>query len=121
MAKKKIARRRRADGAPTKASVIREIHNADKSLGPTAVAKAAAEKCGIKLTPTLVSQAWSILKQSGNKKGRKKGITQTKPKGHFADNGLVAFESAVAFAKQVGGIDQAGALIATLAEIKAKL
>jgi hypothetical protein len=80
MAKKKVVRRRkRADGAPTKASVIREVHEADKSLGPSAVARAAAEKLGIKVSPTLVSQASSIMKKKGGKKKgpKKKAVAKT--------------------------------------------
>jgi hypothetical protein len=77
MAKKVVRRKKRAEGAPTKASVIREIHEADKSLGPSAVARAAAEKLGIKVSPTLVSQASSIMNKKGGmkKRGRKKKAT----------------------------------------------
>jgi len=78
MAKKKVVRKKKAAGSPSKASVIREVHAADKSLGPTDVAKAAAAKLGIKVTPTLVSQASSIInKKAGKKKGRKNAIAKT--------------------------------------------
>lgn len=73
MAKKKVVRKKKAAGSPTKASVIREVHEANKSLGPSDVARAAAEKLGVKFSPGLVSQASSIMtKKGGKKKGSKK-------------------------------------------------
>lgn len=81
MAKKKAAGRKRADGSPTNASVIRDIHTANKKLGPTDVARAAAEKLGIAFSQSLVSQASGIINKGGKKKGRKKkaGATAVAP------------------------------------------
>jgi hypothetical protein len=118
---KKVAHRKKADGTPTKASVIRDVYKADKSLGPTAVAKAAAKKLGIEVTPTLVSQASSILKLIGTKKGNKRGRPKVGVDWAHVGNGRGVYDMAVEFAHNVGGIEKAGALIATLATIKAKL
>jgi hypothetical protein len=73
MAKKKVVRKKKTEGSPSKASVIREVHAGDKSLGPTDVARAAAAKLGVPFSQGLVSQASSIINgKGGKKKGRKK-------------------------------------------------
>jgi hypothetical protein len=121
MAKRKMMKGRRSrEGGVTKASVIREVFGEDSSLGPTAVAEAVAQKLGIASSPTLVSQCSSLInkiKSGGDKKkrGKKPG---RKPAAAHASNGL---DSAVVFAQQVGGLEQAKALILTLETIKLKL
>lgn len=93
MAKKKVARKKRAEGSPTNASVIREVHEANKSLGPTDVARAAAEKLGVKFSPSLVNQASGIInKKGGKKKGGKKNGRKAVAKTTAPSSGSLAHD-----------------------------
>lgn len=109
-----------------KADIIRDVIKGDSSMGPTAVARKAAARLGIEFTPTLVSQASSILKKlssgsvgNGKAKGQEvgNGKKNANLKEHTIGNGKLSFLNcgrAAAFAQEVGGFETALELLKIL-------
>lgn len=103
-----MAKKASTKKGPSKSQTIRDVAAKMPGAGPTEVAKAAAEKLGIKLTPSLVSQASTVMKGKGGKKKGKPGrkaaaATNGKANGHLSE--------AIKFIKSVGSVTKAQAAV----------
>jgi hypothetical protein len=122
MAKKKAAPRKKATGkkrAPAekvnKSQAIRDFAEANPTVGPTDTAAALTEQ-GLDVSPAMVSQVKSKMKQKRRGRRRKKAAAPTQPAGETFE--LSTLVKAKKLAEQMGSIDKAQAALAALVKLQ---